>query len=327
MTQRLVAEWEPTEKVWVSTTLTEHSWPGCLDAARQQHAAMRDAIALHVPVDCPQDHGIETNDAWVRDFGPIFTLDEAGRRTAHDFVFNCWGGKYEAYQLDDAVPTKLANTLQWTLRQHTVVLEGGAIESDGRGTALLNEGCLSHANRGGHTRDWWQRLFAELFGIEHIVWLPAGMQGDDTDGHIDNLARFITPGMVAAPRAASDHPDHAALEHNWQALQQGRTARGEAIERLELPTPEPRTYRIPADAFNPTGEAVLLPLSHANFLMAGDAVFVPVFGGPSDDTACRRLDDALPDRTVVPIPSDVLCIGLGGVHCLTMQQPAETASL
>lgn len=328
MSQRLVAEFEPTEKVWVSTTLTEHSWPGCLDAARAQHAVMRETIAQHVPVDCPQNHGIETNDAWVRDFGPIFTLDPRGRRTAHDFVFNCWGGKYPDYQLDDAAPTRLAETLGWTLRQHDLVLEGGAVESDGQGTALLDEACLSNPNRGGRGRDGWSKLFAELFGIEHIIWLPAAMQGDDTDGHIDNLARFITPGqntgpVVAAPRARPDHPDHAALEHNWSALRQARTAQGHPLELLELPTPGPRYYKIPPDRFNPTGGDVLLPLSHANFLMAGGAVFVPAFGSPTDDIACRRLEDALPGWTIVPVLSDVLCVGLGGVHCLTMQQPRE----
>jgi len=128
-------------------------------------------------------------------------------------------------------------------------------------------------------------------------------------------------------RAAVDwellHPRARSLSRHGESVTGFSALQGHALELLELPTPEPRYYKIPPDSFNPTGEDVLLPLSHANFLMAGSAVFVPAFGSPTDDLACRRLEDALPGWTIVPVLSDVLCVGLGGVHCLTMQQPRE----
>ncbi|MEM9883603.1 MAG: agmatine deiminase family protein [Planctomycetota bacterium] len=311
--RRWPAEWEPAAAVWVATPHNPETWPGCLTEAQDQHAAWCDAMAEAAPVRRLEDLGIVTNDAWVRDYGPLFVWETQPepRLVVHDFRFDGWGKKYETRDLDDAAAGRLAVALRLPHVRHGHVLEGGAIDTDGRGTLLTTTNCLLDAARGVHAdRDTLERRFAETLGIDLTVWLTLPgdlLPGDDTDGHVDNAARFLAPGLVAVHPGVDPAPLRAA----------GR-------EVLELPRPEPIIYDFPADRFGPAARTAL-PASYANFVMLNGRLFVPAFGQPADDTACRLLDDALPTHSVVPVRSEHLLVGLGNLHCLCMTQPADPA--
>jgi len=250
-------------------------------------------------------------------------VDRDGRLACHDFAFDGWGGKYHAaeYTADDAVPRHIARALGIPVRSHEFVLEGGAIDVDGRGAALLSRRCLLEPGRnGGGSRSRVEAILAETLGVQRLIWVPGAITGDDTDGHVDTLARFIGSRRVAIARAPADHPDHDTLEAVRATLREARDAAGEALELLELPAPEPMRFDYPPDRFDAGGRA-MLPASYLNFVIVNGAVLVPAFGQPADSAACRALDNAMPAHTVIPVRSEHLIIGRGGPHCLTMHQP------
>jgi agmatine deiminase len=272
---------------------------------------------------------IPTNDAWVRDFGPLFAWTPGPPRlagfsphevsnkhtnqpqlTLHDFRFNSWGNKYEDRPLDDAVTAQLAKHLNLPIHRHNINLEGGAIDTDGRGTLLTTSTCLLHPSRRSPdtpvSREAWEQLLHDTLGINRTIWLEADLPGDDTDGHIDNAARFLSSDLVAIHPAIDPQPILAA-----------------DLDILTLPTPQPRTYDYPAIGDEPARTAPL-PMSYANFLFANGHLFVPTFKDPADDVALRILDDALPNHTIISIPADWLVVGQGALHCLSMQHPAQT---
>lgn len=317
------AEWSALSAVWLVEPHNVETWPGCLDKARAQFHAWAQALADHVQVITTQRLGIATNDSWIRDFGPIFVKHRTtGELAAHDFHFNGWGGKYEKRERDDLVPQHIARHLDIGLYVHDMVLEGGSIEVNGRGSVMTTSQCLLNANRNPHLsqQQITERLHAAL-ATRHIIWLPGGIVGDDTDGHVDDIARFVNPTTVVAVRAEPGHPDHAMLQRNWSALEQARDQDDQPLELLALPAPQPIYYDYPADRFGPGGRAAV-PASYANFLFANDALFVPTFGQATDDQALGTLDQALPNHTIIPVRAEWLVVGLGALHCLSMQQPA-----
>ena len=326
------AEWEPHEAVWLTRPHNPETWPGVLQQAVAQWRAFVDALAEVVNVRVTQEHGIATNDSWVRDYGPVFvepadtaTADQPGPDPllAIDYRFNAWGRKYEPFDADDAAGAAISRAAGCPTLRREIVLEGGAIDVDGRGTLLTTEQCLLHPNRNaGLDRASYERRFAEDLGISRTLWLPGGIEGDDTDGHVDDVARFLAPGLAACVHAPVGHTDHDVTSRNLAALRSARDATGRPLTVVELPVPEPRTFHYPPDRFGPGGTA-LVPASYANFLISNGRVFVPVFAQPSDETALRTLDDAMPDHTIVPIRADVLVVGLGTLHCLSLQQPAS----
>lgn len=328
---RMPAEWEPLDAVWLVRPHNPETWPGCLDQARAQWDAFAATLARHVRVRTTDELGIPTVDSWIRDFGPIFVVPREGSAShapaplaAHDFVFNGWGGKYEDRSLDDQVPVAIARHLGIPLFQHDLVLEGGSIEVNGAGTVMTTEQCLCNPNRNpGLSREQIvERLHAAL-GTRHVIWLPGGIVGDDTDGHIDDLARFVAPDHVVAsrdPRGIS--PDHEMLERNWRALESARDQDGRPLQLTPLPVPEPILYRFPPDRFGPGGVNPV-PASYANFLIANDAVLVPTFGQKTDDLALRTLEQVLPRHTLHGCRAEHLVVGLGALHCLSQQQPAR----
>jgi agmatine deiminase len=187
---------------------------------------------------------------------------------------------------------------------------------------MTTEQCLLNPNRNPQLdRQAIEQLLHQSLGTRHVIWLPGGIVGDDTDGHIDDIARFVAPDTVVAIRAPLDHPDHAMLESNWQALVQARDQHGELLNIIELPVPDLFYYDFPDDDYGPGGH-LPVPASYANFLMANNHLFVPVFGQQSDDVALERLSAAMPHWSVMPIRADYLVIGLGSLHCLTMQEVA-----
>ncbi|MDA1008126.1 MAG: agmatine deiminase family protein [Planctomycetota bacterium] len=315
------AEWSPLRRVWLVRPHNEETWPGCLAQAQSEWDAWRDALSKVVEVvDC-QEAGIETNDSWIRDFGPIFVRHPDGRIAGHDFRFNGWGDKYEVRDQDDGVPTHIRERWSIPMWKHDVVLEGGSIDVNGTGTVLTTTQCLDNANRGDRTRESMVQTLHDALGTSNVVWLPGGIRGDDTDGHIDDIARFVRRDAIVALRAPADHVDHSVLEANWNALANARDENQDPFDLIALPVPDPIYYDFPADRFGPGGRS-MIPASHANFLIANGTVFVPVFGGASDDIACRVIESSMSNVRVVPIRARHLVVGLGSLHCLSCHEPS-----
>ena len=343
---RWPAEWEPHDATWLSWPHNRETWPGCLEAAEAAFVEMvhvlheAEAVQVNVAdaaleararralaaggVDASDGHGIHfhripTDDAWVRDHGPTFVVrDRAGTRelAVLDLGFDAWGGKYPPWDRDAAVPDAIARALQLPLLRMEGVLEGGAIDGDGAGTVLTTEACLLHANRGGLDRAGAERRLAAALGARHVVWLEGGILGDDTDGHVDDVARFVAPGTVVVTVPDDpDHPDAEVLGSAEGRLRSAHDAAGRPLRVETLPVPPPQT--------GPGGE--MLPASYANFYLANGVCLVPAFGAPEDQRAVERLQALLPGRKVAPIESRALVVGLGSVHCLTQQQPAASA--
>ena len=318
---RMPAEWEPHDAVWLSRPEEETTWPGCLDEARAQFDALVEAASDYVTVETTAARQIGTDDAWIRDYGPVFVVDDAGKLGCHDFTFNCWGGKYGPWADDNLVPQHIARHVGAALWVHDFVLEGGSIEVNGVGTVLTTEQCLLHPNRNPlMAREQIEWELHEALGTRQVVWLVGGIEGDDTDGHVDTVARFVNPRTIVATRAPQGHPDHLMLERNWQVLTAARDQDGRGFELLELPVPEPMHHVFPADEWGIGGRRIL-PASHANFLLTNRCALVPTFGQKSDDVALRVLEAALPGYRVVGLPCAQLAVGLGGLHCISQQQP------
>ncbi|MFI5316062.1 MAG: agmatine/peptidylarginine deiminase [Myxococcota bacterium] len=330
------AEWEPHAATWVAWPHAETTWPGCLaDAEREfetlvralarservelvaqseSHAELLSArLAELVRAGAVRLHVIRTDDVWMRDIGPTFVRDGERGLLALDWAFNAWGGKYAPWDRDDAVAARVAALCGVARERLDLVVEGGALEVDGVGTLLATEPTLLDQKRNpGASRESLEARLGELLGVRHVVWLGLGIEGDDTDGHIDDLARFVAPGVVVCARE-SDPSDanYAPLEACGAALRAARDARGRALQVIDLPMPP--AMRAGADR---------LPASYANFYIANRAVLVPSFGAPSDERAREVLRPHFPGREIVGIPSRALVRGLGAVHCLTQQQPA-----
>ena len=334
------AEWEPMSAIWLVRPFNPETWPGCLDEAQEQWDAFANALREVVSVRTTQDLQVTTIDSWIRDFGPIFvTRKSPGSQVsrpespgdaglpdlaAHDFRFNGWGGKYEDRTLDDVVPQEIARRDGFPLWLHDFVLEGGSIEVNGAGTLMTTEQCLLNPNRNPHlSRDDIERRVHDALGTTHTIWLPGGIVGDDTDGHIDDIARFTAPDRIVAIAPPKGHADYDVLSRNLEALQSARDQDGRKITVIPLPAPDPIQYCFPADRFGPGGTNPV-PASYANFLIANGVAFVPVFNQKRDDEAIRVLEQAFagtPVKRIVPLRADHLVVGLGSFHCLSQQQP------
>ena len=219
------------------------------------------------------------------------------------------------------VPQHIAKKLGIPLWIHDMVLEGGSIDVNGKGTVMTTEQCLLNKNR--NPRKSRDAIISEVhaaLGTRHAIWLPGGIIGDDTDGHIDDIARFVNPNTVVGIRAPSGHPDAAMLDQNWDALNQATDQDGKKLNVIPLPVPQPIKYNFPADRFGPGGVNPV-PASYANFIIANGAVFVPVFGQKTDDEALKTLESAMPGYKVYGIRAEFLVVGLGAFHCLSQQQP------
>ncbi|MEM7412586.1 MAG: agmatine deiminase family protein [Myxococcota bacterium] len=326
---RWPAEWEPHRATWLGWPHNPDTWPGHLEDARDEYVEIlralqgREAIELVVPDEATADdvrhrlrragadpekgirfHPIPTNDVWFRDTAPVF-VDRGGVLHAVDFDFNAWGGKYPPWELDAALATKVAAITGAASESPGFVLEGGSLEGDGAGTLLTTEQCLLHPNReAGRDRAMMEARLGEWLGAERVVWLPGGIAGDDTDGHIDDVCRFVAPGVVVAASAQAG-ADQSVLEHNRRRLAEA------GLEIHDLPMPP--SHRVDGEG---------CPASYANFYLANGVVLVPTFGASSDARALAVLSDLLPDREVLGIPCRWLIQGLGAIHCLTQQEPA-----
>jgi len=256
-----------------------------------------------------------TNDAWCRDHGPIFVKhDRTGEVAVTDWRYNAWGGKYPPFDLDDKIPARIARQLGLRCFANALVLEGGSIDVNGQGLLLTSEQCLLNANRNPLlSRAQIEQNLCDYLGVQTVLWLGEGIVGDDTDGHIDDIARFYrTDAIVAGVETSRRDANHRPLAANLERLRGFRTPNGRKFELTTLPMPRPMAFR---------GQRV--PASYANFLVINGAVLVPTFRQKKRDAeACDILGGCFPDREIVPVDSYDLIWGLGTLHCLSQQQPA-----
>ncbi|MEO8445329.1 MAG: agmatine deiminase family protein, partial [Gammaproteobacteria bacterium] len=260
-------------------------------------------------------HQFPTNDSWCRDHGAIFVTRDPGHGPtlqALDFQYNAWGGKYPPFDLDNAIPAKMAAELGVPCRNLPMVLEGGSIEVNGRGTLLTTEQCLLNPNRNpGLSRAEIEDRLKELLGVSRILWLGEGIAGDDTDGHIDDLTRFVAEDLVVTV-VEQDPADenYAPLKENRERLAGMQLADGRPLRVVELPMPAP-LYR----------GSTRLPASYANFYVGNRVVLLPTFDCPADEEAAAILARCFQGRRIVSLDCRDVVIGLGTFHCLTQQVP------
>jgi agmatine deiminase len=268
-------------------------------------------------------HRWATDRSWIRDSGPLFVRASVPPQglapvAVTDWRFNGWA-KYDNWQRDDRLPGRIAKELAvpaWRPRRagERLVLEGGAIDVNGAGALLATEECLlsdTQARNPGVPREDLERAFAQFLGVDRVLWLAAGIVGDDTHGHVDDVARFVGERRIIAAREADpSDANHAPLEENWRRLTAAMAADGQPYELVELPMPSPVAYG---------GQRV--PASYLNFYIANGTVLVPTFNDPRDREALRILAGVFPDRAVVGVHCGDLIWGLGTLHCLTQQQP------
>lgn len=337
----LPAEWERQHAVILSAPLNPKTWPDNRAALEPAYAAFAAAISRYAVVRllCTataqphwQDllvnagasmnrvilHDIPTNDTWCRDHGPIILKEPRhNRRAVVSFHYNAWGGKFSPWDQDDQVAGRMAELLELPLFQAPLVCEGGALESNGAGLLLTTESVLLNANRNPqYDRATIDEILRSYLGMEQIVWLPGGLAGDDTDGHIDTLARFCRPDAVLALHESDPlSPNASILQRNTAILAQVRRPDGSRLEVIPLPCPAP---------IRPDGwRTDILPASYANFLIVNGAVLVPTYRQTQNDRAALAvIAQAFPDYDIVPLDCYDIILEGGALHCLSQQEPA-----
>lgn len=334
------AEWAPHEATWLSWPHKEASWPGKLQTIYTPYCQFIKAVATgekvrinicdeemrnfaiselrKVDADLSQIEFYlnETNDAWCRDHGPAFLIRQSGsesQKAIVDWGYNAWGDKYPPYDLDDVIPTKIGHEFGLEVFNPGIVMEGGSVEFNGAGTVLTTTACLLNENRNPNlNQEQIEQYLLEYYGAEHVLWLGDGIVGDDTDGHIDDITRFVSRDTVLT--VVETNPldeNYVLLQENLERLKKMTLADGTPLKIVELPMPSPLIF-----------EDTRLPASYANFYIANAAVIVPVFGDVNDLKALEIIQSCFPDREVIGINSVDIIWGLGSFHCLSQQEPA-----
>lgn len=333
------AEFAPHTATWLSWPHKEESWPGKIDSIYPYYAAfvkeltrgetvrinvshedMKNMAIAHLQKAGADLEKVEfffhpTNDAWCRDHGPAFLINPEAeqQKVIVDWGYNAWGNKYPPYDLDDVIPSLIANQFNLPVFHPGIVMEGGSVEFNGRGTVLTSTACLLNPNRNPHlSRQQVEEYLCQYYGTEQVLWVDEGIVGDDTDGHIDDTVRFVNEDTVLTviEENKSDE-NYALLQRNLQQLQQMRLLNGKQLNIVELPMPDLVIW-----------EDQRLPASYANFYIANRSVIVPTFRSPKDDKALQIIQDCFPGREVKGIDSTEIIWGLGSFHCLSQQEPA-----
>ncbi len=337
---RWPAEWERQEAVWISWPHRADLWQGGLEELTGHYADLAALIAPHAQVRINAEKKLHdgisqlltardvrnyalynhsTNDVWCRDHGGIFVARTDGQLQIADWTFNAWGGKFAPWNLDNMIPAKMAESLALPRLSSNIILEGGAIEGNGEGLVLTTEAVLLNSNRNpGITKSEIEAELQRMMGTKQVFWLGAGIEGDDTDGHIDDMVRFVSRDAVVSitePDARSPH--YRNLAENNEKLQDLRTIDGHKVEVVALPMPAPlvaKDWRLEQ-----------LPASYANFLICNDAVIVPIFNQPkADDRALGILRECFAGKQVIGFDARRLVLEGGAIHCITQQQPLPT---
>lgn len=335
---RFPAEWEEHEATWLSWPHKEESWPDKLEEIYPYYCefvkvlAESEFVRINVvdeemrkfAIDCIMQSGVNlenveffihpTNDAWCRDHGPAFLINPEAeqKKIIIDWGYNAWGGKYPPYDLDDDIPTKIGEELGLPVFYPKIVMEGGSVDFNGKGTVLTSKSCLLNPNRNPHlTQEQIEQYLKDFYGVEQILWVDDGIVGDDTDGHIDDTIRFVNENTVLA--VVEDNPEdenYEILQRNLEQLKEMRLPNGEPLNIVQLPMPDPVVW-----------EGQRLPASYANFYIANKSVIVPTYRCEKDAIALEIIQKYFPDRKVVGIDSTEIIWGLGSFHCLSQQEP------
>lgn len=328
MSHSLPPEWAPQTHLWIGFPGNPAEWPTALAEAQQQAAVFASAVAsngqaVHLLARTSADHEqaaslvspavtvvhIPFGDIWLRDTAPIGLVSAEGARALVDFDFNGWGGKF-LMPGDEDIGARLAAMTGLPCRHVPMVLEGGAIETDGTGLFASTEQCLLNPNRNPMLdRRQIETLLAGALGLANMLWLGDGLINDHTDGHIDNLARFVAPGVLAVLQATTDDDPNAAIYAD-------AAARARAFGLTVAPIPSVGRYAI---------DGQIAPASYMNFTIANAAVIVPQYGAPNDQAACDALAPFFPGRTIIGLPADALLRGGGSFHCMSQHLPAAAA--
>jgi agmatine deiminase len=342
---RMPAEWEPHEATWLGWPHELTDWPGKfapipwafaeilrqLSQVERVYLLVEDTTAEKRVRAILQKSGarlsnvdffrVPTDRGWMRDSGPICVTNPSGEVSFNHFVFDGWA-KYPNHKRDAAAVTKVNQKLKRRVWQplassspRRVVLEGGSIDVNGKGTLLTTEECLLskvQERNPGFTREDYETVFRDYLGVTHVIWLKNGIAGDDTHGHVDDLSRFVdAKTVVTIVEEDRDDANYAALQENLAILKSSRDQDGKPLRVVTLPMPAPVYF-----------DDQRLPASYANFYIANGLVIVPIFTDPNDRVALNTLAELFPDREVVGIPCRDLVLGLGTLHCMTQQQPA-----
>ena len=328
------AEWAPHARTWMCWPCRREAWggPDGLLRAKQAFARVARAISTFEPVTMavrPQDSAearlacsgkveifeVPLDDSWARDMGPTFLRGPAGARAAVQWRFNAWGNKYQPYADDALLATRIAKLADARIYDAPLVCEGGAIHSDGEGTLLTTEQCLLNSNRNPNlTQQEVEDRLALFTGARRVLWLGEGFSDDETDGHVDNIACFASPGRVIVGRPSSKaHPDFEPANEAVRRLSAAHDARGRPIEIVDLP--QPRNMRTDA-------RGRLLQASYVNFYLPTGGIVMPSFDDPNDEQAREILAGCFPGRDILQIDALDIVEGGGGIHCITQQEPA-----
>ena len=332
------AEWYKHKATWLSWPHKEASWPGKLDSIYPQYAQFIKLISEGEEVRINVGnagmetsargyiektgadmskiffHHFPTNDAWCRDHGPAFLINPKAdiKKIIVDWGYNAWGGKYPPFDLDDVIPTKIAEMYNIPVHHPGIVMEGGSVEFNGRGTLLTSTSCLLNSNRNpSKSREQIEEYLEQYYGVENILWLGEGIVGDDTDGHIDDITRFVNEETVVSVVEHNKADDnYFLLKDNLKELHKMRLENGKQLNVVELPMPSPVIY-----------DDQRLPASYANFYISNNHVIVPTFNDKNDDVALETLQQLFTDRKVTGLNSTDIIWGLGSFHCLSQQEP------
>jgi agmatine deiminase len=329
------AEWERHEGTWLAWPKDPLTFPEeIIGRVEETYTSMIGALSPGERVDLLVDdepmerrvsrllgdgnvsyHRIRTADVWMRDYGPIFVRRaDDGRLAATKWIFNAWGNKYDELKADNVSGMEVARTTGVEILEPGIVLEGGSIDTNGRGTCLTTEQCLLNRNRNPQlTKEQIEGYLSRYLGFTNFIWLGEGIAGDDTDGHVDDIARFVGERKVIC--MVEDDPgdeNYEPLRQNLARLGAAKDEEGRGLEVVPVSMPRKKVG----------GEEERLPASYANFLIGNSAVLVPTFDDVNDAPALRKIADAFPGRRIVGIDCQALVYGFGGIHCVTQQQPS-----
>ena len=331
---RMPAEWEPHAATWLSWPHNRDTWPGRFEPIPALWRRLTELLAPHETVhilaagdaleqahsmighlDNVHLHDVPTNDTWIRDHGPTFlTGPPTAQPALIDWQYNAWGGKYPPFDADNAVPRHIAKLTGRHRFEPGIVLEGGALDTNGRGLFLAAQACLTDPRRNPRaTTSHLERLMAAYLGAEQVIWLDAILAGDDTDGHVDQIARFVgSTTVVVATESDTSDPNHASLAAVAQRLRTAVDTDGRPLDVVPLPMPRPMHV-----------DGTRVPASYANFYVANNLVLVPQYDDPADERAVAILREQFAQRQIIPLPATDLIWGLGAVHCITQHEPAS----
>lgn len=335
---RMPAEWEPHEAVWLAWPHDRETFPERLEKVEETYLEIIDLLHRSEQVRlCVKDEVMKARvmerlrgqgadlgsidfhlqdyaDVWFRDYGPIFLVRPSGNQLAMvHWDFNAWGRKYETHLKDTQIPVRIHEETGIPCFTPGMVLEGGSIDVNGEGALLTSEQCLLNPNRNPQLgREEIEEALREYLGVRRIIWLKQGIVGDDTDGHVDDLARFVGPRTVLSVyESDKTDPNYHILRENYEILRDSGDQDGNSLEVIKLP--------MPGTVSGPEGR---LPASYANFYIGNQTVLVPAFGHANDRAACEVLESVFPDREVAAVRCEDLVHGLGALHCITQQEPA-----